>query len=240
MLDTKLWSTLAILWISENYKAYSSNIGYIIVPIWGSFVFKLFSSKEIYKKELEVYELFSKKWLSIPKFWWLDIIESFYVLKLENIRKDFERKDDIRNLDLSQVANILSTIHSIDPSHLLGLGDNHWEYLILGDIHSSNFYERFSEDKSIVTLGVMDFSSARVWEREEDIANLYIDIWLDESILNKFLLAYKQSIDMWKLYKYAFLELAERIKHGMNLETEKRKKYYKFLLILKNKLPHGH
>lgn len=222
-IDDKIYSLLDL---SENSKIYYSNIWFIIISDKLDYVYKIFDKKEFYDKELHVYNFFiDKKDILVPNFEDKWKILSYYVLKLENIRKFFERKNDILNLDIIQIAKILSKIHSIN---------NNWKVLILWDIHSSNFFEILEWNK--IRLWIFDFSSSKYWDREEDIANFYIDIWINNNILNKFLDVYNYQIDFDKLYKYTVNELYERIKNWMNLSIEKRKMYYEFLIKLKSKL----
>lgn len=221
-LDKKVLETL---WLSEELKIYCSNIWFIIVPNKWDFVYKIFTDFSFYEKELSMYILLKDLDLNIPVFQWLWLIDNYNVIKLQNIRKDYKRKNNLIDLNIKQIGNIISKIHDIKKE---------WKTLILWDIHSSNFYEIwFWEEKKI---WIFDFSSSKYWYIEEDLANIYIDLDINDDDFNSFLFNYKHSIDIMRLYNYTIHELYERIKNWMNLPLEKKKKYYTFLLKIKNKI----
>lgn len=227
------WKILEILHISDH-TLYRSNVWYIIVPKAGENVFKLFKNQSIYEKELKVYEIFKKEWLMTPAFEWLGKIEGFHILKLENVRTEFKRKIDILKLDIEQVAQIIRKIHNIDTSLYFENSDKN-KCLILGDIHASNFYEKKRKDGTI-QLWIFDFSSSKLGPKEEDLANIYIDIRLNTDIMNNFLKLYWQGIDYIKLYTFAFLELWSRIKNGTELTLKEKKGHYRSMITLKERL----
>lgn len=217
-------SLLWILWVDGEYKVYYSNIWFIIVSEKKDFVYKIFDEEGIYNKEINVYNLLQTENIKTPLFEWLWRLKDKFVLKLENIRRDYERKNDLSALNLAQIAEIISKIHKIKE---------YWKNLILWDIHSSNFYEINSWEE--IKLGIFDFSSSKYWEIEEDIANIYIDLWIDRKLLKTFIDNYDLEINMEKLYKYTIKELYERIKNWMNLEIKKRKMYYTYIIKLKER-----
>lgn len=214
-----------ILGISKESKIYYSNIWYIIVSNKWDYVYKIYTDKIFYDNEISAYNLLSNINIIIPKFYWLWLINNYFILKLENIRKNYQRKNEIKDFDLNKIAKIFSKIHNIKKN---------WKNFILWDIHSSNFYE-INNWKNI-DLWIFDFSSSKYWEIEEDIADIYIDLWIEKKLLNIFLKDYELDINYEKLYKFTINELYERIKNWMNLEIDKRKKYYKFILKLKLEL----
>lgn len=219
-IDKKIFDYLKI---SKRSKVYYSNIWYIIVSDKYDFVYKIFTDKYLFDKELYAYNLLVNN-VKIPEFEVLDLLKNFFVLKLENIRKDYKRKNNILDLDIKKIALILWEIHSIKKN---------WNSFILWDIHSSNFYE--INNWNNIELWIFDFSSSKYGYIEEDLANFYIDIWLNDLILNEFLLTYTHKVYLDLIYKYAIKELYERIKNWMNLSLEKKKMYYKCLLVLQNK-----
>jgi hypothetical protein len=211
------------LWLSSKSKVYNSNIWDIIVSDKRDYVYKVYNDKNFYDKELWIYNTLKDVDILIPKFEWLWLVGNYHVLKLENIRKYYIRKNNLKDLDLKQIAGILSKIHNFKKD---------WKNLILWDIHSSNFYE--VNDWNDITLWIFDFSSSKYWSVEEDIANIFIDLWLKEDIFNLFLENYNLDIDFRKIYKFSIYELYERIKNWMNLSIEKKKMYYKFIIKLKD------
>ncbi|MDD5770582.1 MAG: hypothetical protein PHE25_06430 [Candidatus Gracilibacteria bacterium] len=218
-IDSKVFTLLGL---SSKSKVYYSNIGYILVSDKLDFVYKVYTNKDFFDKEIYAYSLFSNIDVLIPKMDIIGLMEGYYIIKLENVRKHYYRKNNIFDLNLKKVAYILSKIHNIVKD-----GKN----FILGDVHSSNFYELNCGND--IVLGIFDFSSSRYGDIEEDIANLYIDLGLNNIVLRDFLIDYGLDINNNKLYKYTISELYERIKKGMNLSVEKKKMYYKFLIKLK-------
>ena len=216
----------------SRYKLYDSNIGFII--ILADRVYKVFEQQDIYDKELEYYKLFWHNEILVPEYEWLWEKDWYYILRLENIRKDFKRKDSILELGIERIAELLRKIHSIPLSKAPSpaLPQRERECIVLWDVHVSNFFKKKWEDK----LWVFDFSSAQKGEREADIACFYIEIGIDENILEQFFETYKLPIDKQKLYKYTTLELQEMIKNGMNLGREAKMRYYKYLLVLKERM----
>ncbi len=210
-----------------SYKIYNSNVGFIVVPYKSKFVYKIFFNQKLFFRELNIYNLLRENSnILIPKFKNDFSLKNFFVLKLENVRTQYERKNNILDLDLKQIADILYTIHSFSYNS---------RNLILWDIHSSNFYEiKYDQE---LKLWIFDFSSSKYWDIEEDIANLYIEIWINDSILKNFLKYYwNNNINYLKIYYYSISELYERIKNGMNLSNEKINIYNKMLLSLRYKL----
>ena len=216
----------------EEYKLYDSNIWFIL--ILDDRVYKVFENQDIYKKELQYYKIFWENGILVPEYKWLWEQDWYYILRLENIRKDFKRKDSILNLGIERIAELLKKIHSLPFTEALTqtLSQGERRNIVLWDVHVSNFFEKKWEER----LGVFDFSSSQVWDREADIACLYIEININDDILARFLEAYGSEIDREKLYKYTVLELQEMIKNGMNLGREAKMRYYKYLLVLKEKM----
>ena len=233
-LDHIDWKILETLHIPSDYTLYNSNVWYIIVPKTGGFVFKFFKNQSIYEKELKMYKIFKNEWLTTPLFEWFGKIGEFHILKLENVRTDFKRKIDILKLDVEQVAQIIRKIHNIDTSLYFENSDK-GKCLILGDIHASNFYEKKRKDGTI-QLWIFDFSSSKIGPKEEDLANIYIDIHLNNDIMNDFLKLYWQRINYVKLCEFAFLEMGLRIKNGTELTIKEKKEHYKSMIILKERL----
>jgi len=205
-----------------EYKVYHSNVWLVIIPNSKDYVYKLFNKFSIYKKELDNYILLKNSWINVPKFEWLWRIENYFIIKLENIRKDFIRKEYISELGMWNVAHLLRKIHNIEKD---------WKRFLLWDIHVSNFFE--IKNGNNIKLWVFDFSSSYYWFIESDISDIYIDIDLDDSLLKIFLDNYWLTIDYSILYKYTIRELYERIKNWMNLWVDRKNKYIKFLVKLK-------
>jgi hypothetical protein len=65
MLDKNIENFLNDFSIT-NYKIYNSNIGFIIVC--KDFVYKLFTQKDLYLRELKFYKIFSQEHIHIPGF----------------------------------------------------------------------------------------------------------------------------------------------------------------------------
>lgn len=217
----------------QKYKLYDSNIGFIV--ILNDRVYKVFENQEIYNKELQYYKLFWENDILVSDYEWLWEQDWYYILRLENIRKDFKRKDSILDLWIKRIAELLKKIHAIPLSDLpfsKGVPEERGGGIILWDVHVSNFFEKKWEER----LGVFDFSSSQAWNKEADIACFYIEINIDDDILGRFLETYGSTIDKEKLYKYTVLELQEMIKNGMNLGREAKMRYYKYLLVLKERV----
>lgn len=224
MINNELTEIVKILWLSTyKNKIYNSNIWYIIIPKDIEYVYKIYKYKEFYDKEKYAYKLFTENGIIIPTIEDIWIVNNFYVTKIENVRKHFARKDEMTSLDIKKVAMIISKVHSIVEN------DKHF---LLWDIHSSNFFEyKKWED---IELWIFDFTSSKYWYIEEDIANIYIDVWMNKDIFNTFIDNYKYNINYDKLYNFTILELYWRIKNWITLPIDKKRKYYKYLLILKN------
>ena len=223
-MDEKLLVQLLIKW---EYKLYTSNVWFIIVPENSDFVYKIFSweeKMEFYNRERQIYKLFNDNNILTPEYIDLWDILWYFVLKLSNIRKNFPRKNKLLDFDLEQIWLILSKIHSLKFED---------KNLILWDIHCSNFFELNNDWK--IQVWIFDFSTIWQWDIEKDFSNVYIDLLLNDNDFLRFINYYNGIIDFKKLYKYSILELYQRIKEWMNLSIKKKKMYYKFILILKEK-----
>jgi len=226
IIDENLTS---FFWINtKKMKTYHSNVWVILV--WDDKVYKIFNDDYFFNKEKLYYNIFKNEGIKIPNH---DVYDKYRLIVMENVRKDFKRKNNLSEIWFEKISNLLASVHKIDISKYFPWNDG--KYIITWDIHSSNFFEEILSDGSI-QLWIFDFSSARIGFLEEDLSNLYIDIDLDDDIFWYFLENYGLNVDLHKLYYYSLLELGERIKNWMNIELEKKKKYYKYMHILKKKI----
>lgn len=217
-------SLYTYFWIPWDSKVYTSNIWYILVSSKGDFVYKVFTDSFAFEREKIAYSLLSQIWIPIPKY---EVVSSPYAfIKLENVRKFYKRKERLVDLDIVKVAQILSSIHAIKEGNLS---------FILRDIHVSNFYEILLSNWER-QLWIFDFSSWKYGEKEFDLANIYIDVQLDDIYMKKFQEFYTETIHWNRLYTYAIYELYDRVKNGMNLSLQTKKMYLDYMLILKKKL----
>lgn len=84
-----------------------------------------------------------------------------------------------------------------------------------------------------IQLWILTFLHLKSDPRKEDLANIYIDIHLNNDIMNDFLKLYWQRINYVKLCEFAFLEMGLRIKNGTELTIKEKKEHYKSMIILK-------
>lgn len=228
MLDNKNISfDFSILWFTQIEKIYTSNIGFIVIPKDWDYIFKLFTDINLYNNELSTYNLFFSENINIPNFYDLWKIGNYYILKLENIRKEKTRFEHMKDVDLQELSNLLLKIYTIKNSDTIN-----WKVIILWDIHSSNFFKRTTN----WILWVFDFSSTNIWFIEQDLACLYIEFELDNYKLNKFIGILNLKVDYNKIYYYSLIKLLEIVKNWMNIDIKRKKIYIKYINILKLKL----
>lgn len=220
---------LDIFWLSnKEFKVHDTFSGSVFVSKDRGPVYKVFDDVGFFKRELLYYTIFKKEGIMTPVF---DDVSrrGLNVLKLENIRWFSKRSENFKKLWLDNIAALLKEIHSIDVNRYFKEAQVGSSFL-LRDIHPSNFFVSASGE-----LWVFDFSSSWLWEREEDLAWMLIELELDEKLFSNFLKTYTLAVDMSKIYRFAISILEKRILAWTGI-WDKIPKYKSFLSELKQKL----
>lgn len=221
LINQELINSLDIKW---KYKTYNSNIWNILVPENWCFVYKIYKDNELFHKELKFYQIFSQENINIP---WYEAIAKNWVniLKLENIRINKKRFNNFEGIDIPDIMEVINKIHSLNSTKYFD--NNAKQNIIWWDIHFSNF---FLNEK---WLWIFDFSSCRLWNIEEDLAWIFIELDCNENKLISYLQYYNRNYELKLIYKYAIIKLYEILKNWKNLLPERIVNYKKYILELK-------